>query len=84
MGSGTGGSSASAAPKASRSDSSIKRYQLWNKRADRLLPRGRWITLQSYKSRTGVPTTHIVQLNLRIKGASGGRPSLPRRGLAAG
>ena len=74
-GNGATGSNASVAPKASRSDSSIKRYQLWNKTADRWLPRGRWVTLQGYRSRTGVPTTHIVQLNLRIRGATGGRPS---------
>jgi hypothetical protein len=31
--------------------------------------------LQSYNTRSGTPTSHIVQLTLNIRAATGGRPS---------
>lgn len=55
--------------------SSVPRYQLWDQRADQWLPRGQWVTLQSYPTRVGVPTKNILQLTMAIRRSTGTRPT---------
>lgn len=56
-------------------DTSVPRYQLFDDRSDQYVERGRWVTLHTYDTRSGVPSTNIVQLNMNIRAATGDRPT---------
>lgn len=53
----------------------VRPYRVIKDRSLRVIPRGEWFDLASYRVQAPRPTTHSLQLNLNVRRATGPRPT---------
>lgn len=53
----------------------VSRYRVIKQNSPRVVPRGRWHDLAHYRVQPDRPTTHVMQVNLNVRRATGPRPT---------
>lgn len=53
----------------------VSAYRVIKQNSPRVVPRGRWYDLASYRVQPHRPTTHVMQVNLNIRRSTGERPT---------